>query len=313
MASPKQPVEKRATFRCPVPAARQEAELQAGESWLRVQLLDESSGGVAALAESASGLTRGTVTRLKAAGSELEVKVVYICPIDAASLPQGSVITGTEPVRIGLQRLRDLTKLSKTAAPSKAERRRSGRTPQLSSGMSFWLLGVAMATLVIAIPMALLGVKGGDGRSSLLSPVVRWVRQATPWTARQSSSESPQAPSGSSQTDAVTVASSQPKPKSEFGKKLDEMPGAIALTLPKVIHDLRLTTVQQERIGRIMEMTNQAMRSFEAADRPEQWERTAHKRTQLLQAARREALEILNPQQRARWNAIVEGRPLDDY
>jgi len=73
---------------------------------------------------------------------------------------------------------------------------------------------------------------------------------------------------------------------------------------PDVAEFLALSELQHEEIRRILNRSFSALEELDRQRRQTDQQRTEHRRF-LLEAARRQALEVLSPQQRARWATLV--------
>ena len=69
---------------------------------------------------------------------------------------------------------------------------------------------------------------------------------------------------------------------------------------------LQLTDAQRAKLHELIEATVGALRSVDEKWQKENRQSQARKRSTLLQAARREALQILTPAQRAQWQRLTD-------
>ena len=75
--------------------------------------------------------------------------------------------------------------------------------------------------------------------------------------------------------------------------------------LPDVVKQLELTADQQQRISQLIAMTSQAVRNLDLQMSGRQRQEILSQRTRLLDQAHREALKLLNEQQRAEWEKLT--------
>ena len=87
---------------------------------------------------------------------------------------------------------------------------------------------------------------------------------------------------------------------------VQRLPGAIPFSLPEVIKELELTDTQQEQIHQLVQRTVATIREVSARWQKSGRQKISQQRAQVLTAARREALEMLTEEQRARWMELSE-------
>ena len=84
------------------------------------------------------------------------------------------------------------------------------------------------------------------------------------------------------------------------------LPGPEPFAAPEVAAALQLTDAQQAQLRELTEATVAALRSVDEKWQKESRQSQARKRNVLLQAARREAVQMLTPAQRAEWRKLTD-------
>lgn len=325
--------EQRKSFRCPMREG-QEAELLVGQSWIPVRIRDASAGGFAVLAATRPAAQDGQTLLLRTCSGRFEVRLAHLTPIKPTAGERGSRFC------LGLERLRDLPE------PDEETPLRARWLARLFPGQSAASLGtmvvpgLAAAVLLIGIPLVAILVLQQPNHPAA-KPLVTWGKRALRFFEPRASWK-PKAAKGSERA-AISHRSAEPsrpangqaerpqqepsRPKIATAKAIpagpdmaasslaslrdavDRLPGAAALVLPEVAEFLALSEPQQEAIRRILDRTASALgeidRQGRQADLP-----PAQQRRLVLETARRLALEVLSPQQQARWATLVQ--PEDD-
>ena len=196
-------------------------------------------------------------------------------------------------------------------------------------------IGVLLAIMLVAVPAGLMGVRWHD-KPSRAKPLPPWDNRLMEWLAPSKSpraasssraarpaagkspfsvspAESPDSGSSTVTSDATAgpdsnqvEESAQFSPPTLHGLQdtVRRLPGANALAWPEVVKQLQLTDVQQERIHQLIEDTSRAIRGLDRELSGEQRQQMSELRGALLDQARREAIDLLTPQQRAKWEKL---------
>lgn len=278
--------EKRSAFRCPVQETVQWSVLRVRKKKLPVQLLDESAGGFALLADRHPGVEAGDVVRLCTESGWHEVRVVHVRkyePAVAEGEPVGE--NGGPQFRVGLERVRDL-------APREAPGGLRAWLDRLGIGNSLpWFSSTAMAGIVLALSVtaalaagAVLFSRMGDSSPTRHNPLSRPGEPLSSGVASQSAGES-----------------------SRLAATTGQLPGSSPFTLKEMTRELQLSRSQQAEIGRIISLSNEAVRQIPVRWPGQTREQQAEKRRILLDEAHRQALQLLSDEQRDRWEALQSG------
>jgi hypothetical protein len=304
MDAPQRDNDGRGSFRCRSGPPGRDAELRSNEQRLAVRLLDESAGGFAVVADRRPDLRPGDVVQLHLGSAVFEVRVAHIGemePVDSR---------GGQAFRIGLRRLGECVTLEEgnTSRSSwlPAILREGG--PSLRS--SAFGVGMALAAVVISVPLV----------------VVVFVRQLRPFTSKpdvsfatgENPGNRPSQPLASFQSgrsappvnspnrpEGAGVSSREPSPTSDW-MKLVHLPGASAFVVPRTIRELGLTGVQQQRFREIIDETTAAFKQLDAKSHRMSREEQSHREEKLLQSARAKSLDTLTPEQRERFQTLLE-------
>ena len=332
--------EKRSAFRCRVPASERESVLRVGRKRIPVRVLDESAGGFAVLVGRRPGVAADDVVRLWTDSGWHEARVVHVCEHEPAiSDGNGGGERETPQFRVGLERLRDLTSWE-------ADRGlrpwfdRLGIGGSLPLGTSTVVVGLVLAVSVTAAlaagamvfrqmghsgptPDNALGQRARNSpQTASRSPgQARQPREPSKPDPRQSADARAASRSSSpARHPAGTVGSDPPveQPSSSVSSRnagdwsglaatIWRLPGASPFALEEVARELELSKSQQEEIGRIVELSGEAIRQIRQRWPGQTRQQHAEKRRILLDEARRRVLALLTKEQRARWEAIQGG------
>jgi hypothetical protein len=337
--------EKRGAFRYPVPAKGQESVLRVGKKQMPVRVLDESAGGFAVLVDRHPGVGTDDVVRLCTESGWHEVRVVHVCEHEPATSDGngGGENEEAPQFRVGLERVRDLT-------PWEAERGLRAWFDRLGIGgflplcSTTVVVGVVLAVSVTAalaagaVVFRQRGHSGSAPNSALSQRAKNSPRAASrsPGQARQprepskpDSGQSADARSASrtsspAEDPAGTVGSDSPVEQSSsrvssrnagdssrLAATIRRLPGASPFALKEVARELGLSQSQQEEIGRIVELSGEAVRQIRMRWPDQTRQQHAEKRRILLDEARWRVLELLTKEQRDRWEALQRGTATD--
>jgi hypothetical protein len=281
-------------------------------------VLDESAGGFAVLVDRHPGVEADTVVRLCTDSGWHEVRVVRICEHEPATRDGEA---GGENVerrfRIGLERLRDL-------APWEANRgfrvwfdrlRIGGFLPLGSGTVAMAVMVVLALTVGLTTGALVLGYSGRTvGVSSEPSPRRdENSAQAFSRSPSQSGNSPLQRPNealGSNSSgkragpDAMLGSLGG---QSSVAATIHGLPGASPFALKEVARELGLSESQQKEVGRIIQVSDEAIRQIRVRWPDQTRQQHAEKRRILLDEARRRVLQLLTKEQRARWEALQAG------
>ncbi len=324
--------EQRTSFRCTVPESRQFCELRIGSTLLPAILMNESAGGFSVVVDRPPGLDVGQTAELHTDTGWFAVCAVHVAPV--VPTEDDDAATDEEPdqrFRLGLSRLSEteapppprvsffagnlLRKLWPSGRGGGGGRAIDGRPARVYvsgwrrlGARSVIILGALVAIIAVAAPFAPVEVtwdagpstgelpSWGDRLTGLIAPNepqsdpawpdLRWPRAKTSPT-----------PSGQGNVVART--------EQEARELMRRLPGPATLAMPEVVRDLQLTGAQQERIRHLIEAAYQAVHDLDARSQGKQRQEIAHARTVVLEEARRQAMEVLTDEQRARWEQLV--------
>ena len=310
--------EKRSAFRCRVSASQQESVLRAGRKQIPVRVLDESAGGFAVLANRHPGVGPDDVVRLCTESGWHEARVVHVCDHESAVAEGEPVVESEGPqFRVGLERLRDL-------ASWEAERGLRAWFDRLGIGgflplfSSTVVVGVMLAVSVTAAIAAGAVVYGRMGHSGPTpGGAVGQPANSSPQAARRSSGKAhqpsepvPGQSTGRFGSGSPVQRSSSSGPSGNAGDSsglaatIRRLPGAGPFALKEVARELDLNESQQEEIGRIIELSGEAIGQIRVRWPGQTRQQHAERRQILLGEARRRVVELLTKEQRARWEAL---------
>jgi len=344
MRNPKvkrQDPEKRQSFRCVVPELRTAATLVIGDCQREVQLLDESAGGFAVTTEQPIEIEEGTAGVLHTAVGSFKVGV---CNAGELELPatggrpqpgrgKSQPSAATVVYRLGLKRLGEAEPplSAKAWLASSLFRRVGGLFPANTTAL---FSAVAVILVLAVTPLAAVVVLW-----SLKHPI---ITQAIPWEKIQPGSvllggPEPQPPGrsqrrqqpkhGSQSTPAsftpagnrtpdvplppplgngVKVAASAPARRlDDLQQTIRSMPGADAFVLPMIVRRLQLSDEQVRELRRIVNATRQTLGLIGKRESRTGRQERAETRTIILDAAHREALNVLTKEQREDWHEMA--------
>lgn len=278
--------EKRSAFRCPVSQPEQGALLRVGKTQkMRVQLLDESAGGFAVLADRHPGVRDGDVVRLYTESGWHEVRVVHVRKHRPAVAEGESVGERERPrYRVGFERVRDL-------APREGARRLRAWFGWLGIGGSLPLLSSTVVVVVLVLSVTAALAAG--------AAIFHQIVDSSP--ARQSS------PSQLGEPISSSAPSGNADGPSQLEAAIARLPGASPFASKEVARELELSQSQQEEIGRIVDLSGEAVRQIPLRWPDQTREQHDEKRQILLDEARRRILQLLTKEQRDRWEALQGG------
>ncbi len=324
MSSERQNQDQRNSFRCMVVDARRRCELKVGSSVLPAMLLNESAGGFAVLVDRLAGLSIDQTAQLHTDAGWFEVLVVHVAEVDPTE--DDGIAAGEQNswFRLGLSRLGEAALPDQPAVSLLAGSLRFHLGQWYPSGGMLTILGVLLAVVAVAAPVALMNMHWHAGPSGV-AWLLQWSNRSIvaskarhsaplPGLARPAADDSPfsSGPAfddGNSvfDPDSGQVRKSRQSSLSSQGPhdSIRLLPGAAAMALPEIVEQLQLTTDQQEQIRQLIEATSQAMRNLDAQLQGRQRQQISEFRTQLLDESRRKALELLTGQQRVQWEKLT--------
>jgi len=316
--------EKRKAFRFSLWKPQQQGVLKVKERELPVRMLDGSAGGFSVVTDRDPGMAVDDLLELRTPSGRFEVRVVHVRKeVPKATNGRTGHAPGALKFRVGLERLRDLT-------PSDEEPVRIGWLERLSP-RGYVSSSIPLGVMAVVFVLAMVGLP-----TIGVMLLWRWQGQLDKhfawWGGRQAATSQPDSPGGRKQPDhaAEDPQTRKPagtaRPASNAGQPggatysasshrgqswattIQRLPGATALLLDEVVEELRLTGSQYEEIRKIVESTEDALRLV-----GERWSRDtrqqqSQKRSILLNQARRRALQVLTPEQRAQWEALQSGQ-----
>jgi hypothetical protein len=272
---------------------------------------------------------KGDVGVLRTQTAAFEVRIANV----VKELPDIRDRDGTIQYRLGLQRLRDLpVAISEPGKPGWLSclfpNRMQG--PGVSSAAliavavslsgilvaaAAWTLnhGRAMATRVASTssPSGILSEKDGPGIPGKL--VIKQVAAESKGRSASSSegtANSGQTSGGSARVRETAAAVQQAVSdtvvavRDSVRESVRRLSGPSALLVPDVGRLLELTDLQKEQIRALSDTASEALERLEAKSRSDSRFEHSQRRAALLDEAQRQALDVLTPEQRERWEAL---------
>lgn len=327
--------DRRNAFRCNVQSAREEALLVVGRKQVPARLTDESAGGFAVVTEGRLDVQVGDVVRLRTDSGWFEVRVANLRAEPAAPTEATDETEVTESsLCLGLERQRELDQWDAPPVRRRWFDRLWVRSfPGLGTGS---LLGGIVFAVVIAGGLVTGAMVLSRSDRLFTMPTIRGKHANTnndavsprpKESARRGEEQGPQEPDTPSReppagvrsplgsAPAATANDSAPGPSpavkpsgsqanKAWGAMIRSLAGADPFLLKEVVEELGLTEEQQEQIRRIAESSAEALRQIRVRWPTDTRQQHAEKRHIVLTEARRRALEVLNEEQRARWQAL---------
>ncbi len=278
--------EQRNAFRFPVTSLEQEAVLKIGWSDVPVRLINESAGGLAAQVDRLPKVQVDDVVRLRTSAGQIEAKIAHITKERS---PDGDVQANLKqqqpPVqiyRIGLERLEE-------TEPWEHEKHRFGllarlrQTNLVPSPVVLMIMLITTLLVGMIFPIVML--------ASLLYFDPPLAKRVVEWSFQQMAAINVE-----DQIPGLLADSHAPQ-----SLVLGHLPEATALLSPKVGKKLSLSEPQQRQMRQIVQVTNDALRQI---DRHDKSSRRFQTRAALCKEARRQMLDVLTPEQQARWKEL---------
>jgi hypothetical protein len=321
--------DQRKSFRCPI-LEGQEAELLVGQSWMPVRIRDASAGGFAVLAATCPPAQEGQTLELRTSSGRFEVRLAHLRSLESTAGARGAQFC------LGLERLRDVPDPDEEKSFRARWRVRLFPGQPAASLGAMVVSGLAAAVLLIGIPVAAILVLQRPNHPAA-KPLVTWGKRAlayfqppSSWRPRpakdsekaslskrsaehsrswNSEAEKPRrdSPRPDVATTGVIAAGHEVAASSVASLRaaVDRLPGAAALVLPEVVEFLALSEPQQEAVRHILDRSASVLEEIDRRVRQTDLPR-AEQRRLVLEAARLQALEVLSPEQQARWATLVE-------
>ena len=337
MANDTRSTNQRKSFRCKVVDTGRRCELIVGSDVLAARLLDESAGGLAVAVDRLAGLEVDQTAELHTDAGRFSVRVaniVEIAPTEDAD--DGADKQQHRSFRLGLSRLGETSLPDPSKVSLLAGRLRFRPWQRHSSNGMPLLTGGLLPIAVVAVPVGLVCLLWFAGQSTT-SWLSQWGNPAAtstepsrgrwlPSLSQPLANDSPfsESPARSWKTDSASddrtpafspddrhgrkTSRLTPLSGQELADMIRRLLGADPLILSEVVEYLQLTAEQQERIGRVIAASTEAIRNLNTQTPGEQRKKIAKQREQLRHQARREAIEVLTDEQRARWNKLI-GQP----
>jgi hypothetical protein len=300
---------QRESFRCPV-AGQREAELVVGESRVPVVLEDESATGFGVTTRKSLGVRQGDVVQLRTSAGCFEVRVVRFARAEAAAADEHQKNAKGPALRLGLERIRDLTE-TRAPAPRSVRWRDIFFPPWiLPSRTPTLIVGIFLLLLVAIVPVGvILYLRAPDW------PIFQRVslQRLTGWFRQLDGNASSQSPPSADPAGSSRLASGRPGdgadppplliPESLFSTA-DRLIGRETGIAPKALRDLNLTPGQQRKLQQLLEQIAEALRLLDSRRAQLSDEEQARVQRKLVEAARVQALDLLTEEQQAAWKAL---------
>jgi hypothetical protein len=327
MSVNKRTQDQRKSFRFPATSVSPPCELRVGEETASARLMDESAGGFSIVVGGLSQELTKQKAQLLVKGVWYNVDIVHVQEIIPPE-DEAELIDRGPWFRLGLRRLGEVA----VEAPSGGSIL-SVLSPSLLSNPHDWMpFGGTFASLGIFLVIAIVAV-------SLGMAITHWCVQSQDSPKAVSSASRPsekrtgvepigksttredsrQSPAAYSHAAPSSARQPQASPSSTGGQPVESrgastllpdrssfrrLSGAASFTLPEVVTRLQLTSDQQRQIDAMMETTSKAIRSLDQQFKDTRRHEIAQRRTQLLEQAYRQAIELLSDEQRAEWQKL---------
>ncbi len=266
------------SFRCPVCGRGQPANLLVGGLPVAVRVASRLPEGFSVIMEGIPPIRSGDVLQLRSADGWYQVRVTNIVPRQPDNDDWEGQSSGL--FEVGLFELREYRD---PAFDEGRLVRRMGLVPvrierSWLAALVRWLFWTFS---IVGIPLAAV---------ALIWYPDTMVQRYQAWR------------DGHRRAEAVATEADSPTNRLRMAVRL---PGATAFTVPEVAHALDLTVEQQEAMRRIVAMTEDAFRVLDPQIQKAGRQAETEVGRKVLDAARQEALRILTPEQRRRWEAMV--------
>jgi hypothetical protein len=288
----------------------------AGGSRVRVAVEDESATGFGVTTDQTLQVQHGDVVQLRTDAGAFEVRVVRIAIVEAAATANGPKRARGRALRLGLERIRDLTAV--TDRSWRSIRWRDVFFPPWipSPRTSTVIVGILLLLLVFIVPVAtILYLRGPD---QWILPQIT-LRQMVGWLGLSEADRPRQSPDS-------TGADGWPRPGPEGPghSGADRPPLAIPETLYPALErlldraaqtgldalrTLDLTPGQQRRLQQLLEETAEAFLLLDSQRANLSPLDQARIERELLEAARRQTFELLTDEQQKAWQALLANPP----
>jgi len=309
-------VNRRESFRCPV-ASRRMAELVAGDSRVPVVVENESATGFGVTTDQPLRVHQGDVVQLQTDAGSFEVRVARIAVAEAAATESGPKRAGGKTLRLGLERIRDLTAI--TYQGWRSIRWRDiffppwiypPRTPTV-------IVGVLLLLLVGIVPVAtILYLRGPD---KWISPRAI-LRETAAWLGLADADRSSQSSDSTGPDSQSRLASGRPQnggagplplfiPETLY-PTVDRLLGSAAQTAPQALRKLDLTAGQQRRLQQLLEQVAEAFGLLDSQRAKLSRDDRARIERELVEAARWQTFDLLTVEQQKAWQALFPDPPV---
>jgi hypothetical protein len=270
---------KRRSVRCSVSPSRRQSTLIIGRKTFPVQLVDESTGGFAVMIDHSPGMRVGDMARLETDWGLFEVRLARITRADSPfenDLHQGDG-TGLW-LRLGLCRVGDALQVAPKTVSLFSEDKGIFRGKKSSTNKLMLAGGFVLAILMIVATFGIIGIP----------------RSWKPW----------------GYTRPPEIKASEASRNRKITDSIRHTPGVQAILLPDVAGELKLSPEQTEAVRKLLDDLSKALQMIdrEASVKKLPKEQLSAIHTQLQEESRKEALKLLNSQQRLKWNQL-NGKP----
>ncbi len=267
------------SFRCPICGRGQPANLLIGGSPLAVRVADRFPEGFSVVAEGRPPIEVGAVIQLRSAEGWYEVRVTEVAAQEPANDDWEGRSSGL--FQVGLHEIREYRDPAFEGGGGLGGK--SSLVPDRLSAS--WLFAVVRwflwAFSIVGLPLVAVALFWYS------DAIVNWYQT---WRA------------GFRRADAAATGSASAEDRLREAVRL---PGAAVFTVPEVARELELTDAQQEEIRRIVAMTEDAFRVLDPKVQKAGRQAETEIGRKVLDAARHEALRVLTPEQRRRWDALA--------
>ena len=291
--------ELRQSVRYSVPSAQQKAKLKIAATAWQVRLVEISTTGFTVLVSDRLSQIRLTdVGELQTTEGKFEIRVVHVTEVGP---DESTAQRQTTMLRLGLDRLRELSPPGKGPLAGAKPREHSARTPRQLSPGAMAALGTLAVLLIAVVPILVI--------SDAQSPNHQMFRQMLWWGRGVLSADvEQQAASPAERQTNGAVAAMEPGEADRLMLQhlALSLPGPEPFAAPEIIRALHLSAAQQAKLHDLIETTVAALREFDQQWQHQNRQTHAKNRNQVLEAARQEALQIPTAPQRAQWMELTK-------
>jgi hypothetical protein len=286
-------VDRRESYRYRTRPGREAATLSLGPYLYSAHLVDSSSGGFAVL------VPEGPQTiRINDEGTLRTVDGVYavrVVNIHLASKRRNALGGAVPMLRVGLRRVGDLVAADDPELRRATHGLRSNLRHAFPTQLAFVKTLIYTALVAGGVALVLMVVIAMIDPRSLLRDM------------RDAAGDEPDAAAAAAAGNERGDSPASPGTGTgNIRRAIQRLAGAEPFVVPEVIDALKLSPAQQARIRELHDTTASAIRDLDARASGVNRQEQAKCRALLMEAARREVLEVLTEYQRRKWRKLSE-------